>query len=374
MTTVVKAADAAQFLSLVPRMLGFRPRDSLVLVPFRGSRSVGALRFDLPAPGAPDAPAGIAATVVGMVCRIPDVDRFALIVYADAALDAAREARAPLVDAVRTRADECGLPLVDELLVGLDAWAAYDDPGRGGPSDMFDEVDGDPGVAADQASAAELPEVDPARRECTARALQALRGAVALLCGPDDADTGDPASDPPGPRIDPCALEAAVQLDDLPALFERALSWDAASLDPSSAAVLTWCLARPAVRDIALVQWCAGSTAGDEALDAQLRWEEGEEYPSHLAMFLWGEGERPVPTRLHAALALVRSVAALAPPEAQAGPLATAAWLSWALGRSTHAERYARAATAAEPEHGLAEIVLSFVGAGHLPDWAFQRA
>ena len=25
-----------------------------------------------------------------------------------------------------------------------------------------------------------------------------------------------------------------------------------------------------------------------------------------------------------------------------------------------------------EPEHGLAEIVRSFVHAGHLPDWAFR--
>lgn len=373
MTTVVEAADAAQFLSLVPRMLGFRPRDSLVLIPFRGNRSVGALRFDLPTAREPGALAGVAATVVGTVCRIPDVDRFAAIVYADAALDAATHAHAPLVDAVRTRADECGLPLVDALLVGVDAWAAQGDPDRGGPSAGLDDHSGDPDVAADQTSAADLPVVDAGRRECTARALGALRGAVALLCGPG-ADADDPAPDPPGPRIDPRALEAAVQLDDLPALFERALSWDAASLEPSAAAVLTWCLARPAVRDIALVQWCAGSTAGDEALDAQLRWEAGEEYPTHLAMFLWGEGERPVPTRLDAALSLVRMVAALAPSEAQAGALATAAWLSWALGRSTHAERYALSATAREPEHGLAEIVLSFVGAGHLPDWAFRRA
>ena len=57
----------------------------------------------------------------------------------------------------------------------------------------------------------------------------------------------------------------------------------------------------------------------------------------------------------------------------QPGPLATCAWLAWALGRSTHAELYARRACDIEPEHGLAEIVQSFVHAGHLPDWAFRR-
>ncbi len=36
MTTIVKAANAAQFLSLVPKMLGYRPARSLVLIPFAG--------------------------------------------------------------------------------------------------------------------------------------------------------------------------------------------------------------------------------------------------------------------------------------------------------------------------------------------------
>ena len=90
-------------------------------------------------------------------------------------------------------------------------------------------------------------------------------------------------------------------------------------LAPFDAAALIWCLARPALRDIALVQWCGGIAAGDEALDAQLRWESGEEYPAHLAMQMWGEGERPDPDRLEAALALSRRIAAAAPRAVRAG-------------------------------------------------------
>lgn len=202
MTTVVRAADAAQFLSLVPRMLGFCPRDSLVLIPFAGTRSMGALRFDLPAADGPGEPASIAATVVGTVCRVPGVDRFATIVYADADLDTTLHEHAPLVDAVRMRADECGLPLVDELCVAADAWGAYGDPGRGGPAAGLGDHSADSGVAADQASAADLPEVGPERRECTARALGALHAAVALLCGPD-ADADDRAAEPPSPGSTP---------------------------------------------------------------------------------------------------------------------------------------------------------------------------
>ena len=67
------------------------------------------------------------------------------------------------------------------------------------------------------------------------------------------------------------------------------------------------------------------------------------------------------------------TVAALTAAPRRAGALAVCGWLSWALGRSTHADRYARKALAAEPDHGLASIVRSFVSAAHLPDWAFRR-
>jgi hypothetical protein len=70
---------------------------------------------------------------------------------------------------------------------------------------------------------------------------------------------------------------------------------------------------------------------------------------------------------------IARHAAAIAPREARPGPLATCGWLSGALGRSTHADLYALEACEIDPEHGLAEIVRSFVHAGHLPEWAFQR-
>ena len=81
MTTIVKAASAAQFLALVPRMLGYRPTQSLVLIPFAGSRSLGAMRVDLPAdPASVDA---AAATVLGMVCRLPEADAVVAVTYTD---------------------------------------------------------------------------------------------------------------------------------------------------------------------------------------------------------------------------------------------------------------------------------------------------
>ncbi|QIG38769.1 DUF4192 family protein [Microbacterium sp. 4R-513] len=372
MTTIVRAAGAAQFLALVPRMLGYRPTRSLVLIPFAGSRSLGAMRLDLPDHDA-DVDA-LAATFVGMVCRLPDADALTAVVYTDEAFGD-RMPRAALATALGYRADECGLRLVDALCVGADAWGSYLDvdlpPGGRPIADLGDEPPGAEHLAVadgDQSSGAELDASDPAECEAVDAALRNLADAVDLLCG---TDAGAAAADD-GARVDPHALSAVCALDDLPTLFEEALTWDAADLPPYDIAVMVWCLARPALRDIALVEWCGGLDAGDEAFDAQLRWEAGEEYPAHLAMHMWGEGERPEPRRLEQALALARRVAASAPEPLRPGPLATCAWLSWALGRSTHAERYAVQACEIEPEHGLAEIVRSFVHAGHLPDWAFR--
>ncbi|WP_345801239.1 DUF4192 family protein [Microbacterium sp. AZCO] len=371
MTTIVKAADAAQFLSLIPRMLGFHPRRSLVMIPFAGSRSLGAMRLDLP----PDDESvdSVAATFLGMVCRLPGADAVASVAYTDESLAKGMPHQA-LAAALRRRADACGIRLSDALCVGADGWGSYLDrdlpPGGHPLAELGDEPPGAEHLEiadGDQESGAQLPASDLVEKEAVGRALENLAEAVALLCG---TDAGAGAA--PDRRVDPAALTAVCDLDDLPGLFEEALDWDADDLDAYDIAVLVWCLARPAVRDIALVGWCGGLDAGDEAFDAQLRWEAGEEYPAHLAMHMWGEGDRPDPQRLETALALARRAAAAAPRSWRPGPLATCAWLAWALGRSTHAEKYASRACEIEPEHGLAEIVRSFVHAGHLPDWAFR--
>jgi hypothetical protein len=387
MTTIISAGSPAQFLGLVPHILGFTPARSLVLVPFAGSRSLGAMRVDLPVDADDGGLDAVASTVTGMVCRVEDADGVAVIVY-DEPLDGGLPHR-ELVGAIRRRADASGLRLVDALLCGESVWGSYLDEEQGAPLRRLDaqpvSADELPPAVGDQASGADLPEVDAADVAQVHASLAALRTALWMLCdaerdhGSRSDDHPDRADgDPPSPlgtsvRIDPRALEAACRLDDIPEFFESALEPDAVA-DPFRAATLVWCLARPALRDIALVQWCGAIEDGDEALDAQLRWEAGEAYPDDVAMRMWGEGPRPDGLRLRAALTAVRSAAAVAPAGDRPGALATCAWLSWALGLSTHAELYARRAIELEAEHGLSEIVLSFVGAGHLPDWAFRPA
>lgn len=381
--TIVKAANAAEFLALLPRMLGFRPARSLVLVPFAGTRSLGAMRFDLP-DSSSDGHDSAAATIVGLACRVSDVDAIAIAVYTDAAFaGSTAPPHRDLVDALERRADACGLRVTDALVVATDGWCSYfDDEAPAGGRRLTELADADDGAAAeqpdpDQDAGAALPVVDAADAALVETALADLDRAVEAMCGRLDDERGARRSPKRttarSDRIDPRGLAAVLALDDLPATFESALAVGHAELDAYETALLIWCLERPAVRDIALAQWALGAGAGDRALEAQLRWEEGEAYPAHLARFMWGEGDQPDAARLDVALRLTRRLAAAAPSAHRPGALGAAAWLAWALGRSTHAAIHARTALEIDPDHGLAGIVTAFVEAGHLPDWAFRR-
>ncbi len=368
MTTTVKAADAAQFLTLVPGLLGYTPTRSIVIVPMSRARSLGAMRLDLPPGDDPGLLDSVASTVLGMVCRMPRADGLMAVAYTDEGSDPDLP-HARLAEALGRAADAAGLELRDMLVVGADGWGSHcTDSTTVHPLSQLigTGVPGLPEVQGDQSTGAVLPASSAADRRRVGAAHRSLRTALTVLCGA-------PSEMARASRVDPAALEAACELDDLPRLFERALRWDAADLAPMRAAMLGWCLARPALRDVALVQWASDIVGGEDAMEAQRRWEDGEEYPADLAAIMWGETARPEPERLETALRLARHVAVLTAKRRRAGVLAVCAWLSWALGRSTHAERYAAMAQEIEPEHGLAEIVRSFVASAHLPDWAFQR-
>ena len=78
MQTVFKAADAADFLALVPALAGYRPVDSVALVLFRGTRTAGVIRLDLGAFRDPLSVDSSAATAVGLACKVDRVDGVAV--------------------------------------------------------------------------------------------------------------------------------------------------------------------------------------------------------------------------------------------------------------------------------------------------------
>lgn len=369
MQTIVKAADPVDLLSVVPVLTGYLPSESVVFVLFEGTLSCGVVRCDLPRPD--DDVGRTAATLIGFACKTPTVDGIAIVVYTDAAYERDGDVcHTALVDALRSRADACGLEIKAALCSARDAWGSYlDDRRRRSHDEVERRADTSPlprpPSASSQATGAELPPFDLACRERVARALHRLREAQAVLLGGDAAGGATP--------VDSHALAAACALDDPAEHFEDALRWDPSRLNPYAAATMLWCLDRPILRDVAVAQWCRDQATGDETLAAQLDWHEGAEIPHRLAQHFWGDGPAPDFGRLERALALTKALASLAPRNVKAGALATVAWLSWALGRSTHACVHAMEALALDDEHTLAAIVMALASAGRVPEWAFRR-
>ena len=271
MQTVIRASDSAEFLAIVPHLAGFRPRDSLAVVLFDGKRSLGVMRLDLPHQG--DIPR-IAATMIGMMCRVERADAVVLVTYTDDPLRDAEGALAQkeLLDALLDRAHACGLWVKDALCVAQDAWGSYVDAAMG--DRPLSDIDGRaletplPPIpaGADQHTGTALPKVSARDRKETAAALAALTKAIRAITTHHPKDLSG---------VDPRALATACSLDDLPTLFEDALAWDAEGPLPTEAAALIWCLGRPSLRDIAISQWCGDLEAGRDAVEAQFvvrRW------------------------------------------------------------------------------------------------------
>ncbi|MGW9114272.1 DUF4192 family protein [Microbacterium sp. NPDC055683] len=375
MTTIIRARDARSFLSLLPHVCGYRPRRSLLVVPFEDGRTAGAARIDLPE--RPEQWPEAVAVALGMMCRLRDVTQFAAVVYTDEPLVGADGmAFAGLVEALRERADHCGLEVRDALCVAADGWGAYAD-GRPTPRPLEEiahegAVPGGDDVLPDQGAGIAPPAVDLAERERLGRAHLELGRALAVIVGDDHPGTSAiGAASSRG--IPPRALATACFAADLPVVFEECLEWDTDDLDPYLAALLVWALERPCFRDVALSQWSSDLQEGWDVLDLNERWADGDDSLPDGPLRLKGEGPRPDPDRLERALALVQRLAASAPGRSRAGALASAAWLMWALGHGTHALAYARQALAVDDQHGLAQLVGAMASHGMLPEWAFER-
>ncbi|MFT4233916.1 MAG: DUF4192 family protein [Microbacterium sp.] len=372
MTTTLRATSSQSFLSYVPHMCGFVPRESLVLIPIVDGHTTGAMRIDLPRD--PKIWPELAADAMGLICRMPDVRGLSLVIYTDDPLvDAAGDlAWRGFADYLLERADDCGLRTNDALCVASDAWGSFFSPDA--EARDLGEIDyegaipdelGSAPIGVGQLAGVALPEVDLAQTERVGRAILAVRAAMIALALQGHAKdlTTLPA----------LAIEAGLMLQDPPPAFEMALDWKG-PLEEHFAAMMIVALNGPPLRDVALTQWAGGVDEGYETLALNRRWADGDQTHPDGPVRLMGQGSRPSRARLEKALELVRQCAALAPTQEKVGPLAAAAWLSWGLGSSTRAEHYAKEVLKIDRSHGLAEIVMTFIANSYLPPWAFAPA
>ena len=369
MNTVLRATDSAEFLGLVPALAGFTPRQSIVLLPFQRSRAHGAMRIDLPHDDV-DLDDYV-DRAIGLLSQVSGTDAVAVVVYTDEASQHTPDGivlpSSVVVDELLALAADFGLHIVDALCVTPGGWASFlhDEPVLR-PLEEIPAAPSIPGLAdvtGDQDSGSALPRVDLAEKERVGRALLELTA----LIGHDTRTGAD------GARMNPQAIAAAMLLDDLPLFFEDLLDAPE-NLPPFATAALLWCMQRPPFRDVALLQWATDLATGHRALTAQLAYaEDATSVPDELGGVFLGRGTRPDIDRLTVALTIVRGAAARAPRSARPAPLTLAAWLSWALGRSSHAAHYLRLVSEIDPGYSLACLISSMIDAAVLPAWSFQR-
>lgn len=144
MTTKVKAANAGEFLTVVPALLGYHPVDSAVIVVFDGKMSRGAMRFDMPRDRT--TAAQLATVATGLVCKVADATGLAVVVYGDPGL--AEHIGSDLSE----QAESAGLYVVDALVVVDGRWA------RIGTGDELAELDAVPAQFSGIIAAGHLPE------------------------------------------------------------------------------------------------------------------------------------------------------------------------------------------------------------------------
>ena len=384
MTTIIRAAAAHDLLALVPALAGFVPERSIVCVAFRGSRSAGVLRHDLPR-RARDRPSLVSA-IVGTLCRMPGVDAVVPIAYTDRTFESSRglPERVLLALLVR-RFEQAGFQVRDALCRAADGWGSLLDPAtpaRGHALAMIDESaaatalpEGEPGHASATASA-RMPERDEGLAE-------AIAGELAAFAELDDVAT---QLDRLGDDADPVALVEAL-VEEVP---------DGPESSSVTGLRLAWFLhlaERPPIRDAMMLQFAFGPVVGaaahDDALETAERAERHGETVDELVrreLADGAEGEvsellgrlllgrstlRPDAPRVERALEATRLAAAHAPDELRVAPLCIAAWLAWSLGRGSAAGAHIDLAVEASPGHSMASLLSAFIGSGTLPEWAF---
>ncbi|MGA0568792.1 DUF4192 family protein [Rathayibacter sp. KR2-224] len=344
----IVASSPLDLLTYVPELVGFEPRRSLVLVTLCGNTTGGTLRVDLPDGGhAATDRVDFARAVVGIACKVRGADALIPILFTDESC-ASGPPHAALFAALRTAASAAGFAVHDALFVAPDGWGR--DSGVGGPREELDaawrlrRLDPDSRrVRQSPEQEASLPEVGAGQMERTMSALASLQAEE--------------------PGVDPVWFA------------EYAAQWDPGQIGPVSAALAADLVSRPWARDVLLLTWAWGASAGRRALRFQEQFSRGEPArDEQIAMALAGLGEmpRPSPERLEQGIALLRQVAARLHETERAPCLTAVAWLNWALGRSSVAGELVRRARKADGEYGFAELMETMLERGLLPDWAFR--
>ena len=381
--TILRTTTAADFLATVPAITGFTARNSIVAVLFRGKRSCGAIRMDLPPSDRTSSFRAVGSWLATNLGRLPGragarVDGVAIVIYTDETF-AARQGtpHLELWRAIQPKLRRAGITVKEAACVAADGWASYLDPGRpraGRPLTEITESSAALEAAfhsdaiPDVSGWSQLPPTDP---ELAGRVHAKI---TELLLHGDRADSFGIVREV---SFDPVALAQR-----LIAAGERG-----EAIGPGDLAELNVIAHSPASRDVLLIALAAGAEHGEKAQQQQLEYlerqaETGETFdelaekslaeraPSDDDLFLLGRSRmRPDERRLVIAIDVLRCAAAHAPASRRAGTLCILTWMLWARGSQSAAARMHELAAKCDPNLLMVETLGWLLESGY-PTWA----
>ena len=349
-------------------MIGMRPENALVVVPFLGKRAGGGFRIPLPLRLRRAEIEELARGCVRVMESIPRAGSVLAVVYTGASYESSRGIpHLELGRAVVRRLESTDLGIVGVGCVAADGWGRYTMTAEcRAPRSLAEITGSETGLFAraaapeplDIAALAELPAVSEE----------------------DRALVRDVLSSP------------ATREPDVIPLVER---WLAGPPAPRRDAALIRVLQSPALRDQTTLQIALGSGAALEARRRQLRLEalqaftgrtmdelvardleeeapDGRERAS--AALLIGTGPGPDPHRIELATTALARSAALAPVEERPPVLTVLAWCWWARGVSSLAARSLAEALRIDPRYSMALLYTSVFDVRPVPDWVIEAA
>ncbi len=376
--TILRSSTAADLLASIPAICGFTARNSIVVIPFTGKRSRGAMRMDLPRASTTSSFRAIAQTIIDLLQQMPDCDELAYVVYTDDSFASRRGI--PHLDlwrALAPRLRRTGMQLKEAACVASDGWASYLDPGRPVGGHPLSEI-------IESRMALEAAFVSDEIHDIASwNELPAADSRIARLVAQAEADLGYL-----GVRIDAFGLEHEVGPDPV-GLAEQMLKAPPAQLGAQLLAEIITTAHVPAHRDVLLHALAGGRELGEATLERSLesirareetgagfdeqalrRIASGEQHDDEL--FMIGRSQRrPDPERLTRAIEVLRRVAAHAPRRRRAGTLCVLTWMLWARGSLTAAHHMRELARDCDPELRMVETLGWLLDSG-MPQWAFQ--
>ncbi|MQA14368.1 MAG: DUF4192 family protein [Pseudonocardiaceae bacterium] len=248
--TRIRLSEPAELIAAVPHLLGFHPRDSIVVITLHGRRIGLTLRADLAAEGSEDL---LAEQLMTPIARQRPSGAVLLVLGGDS--DATALPHRRLVDAVDESLAAADIPVLHAVWAGSTSpgapWCCYDEPGCAG-------VVADPGASPIAAASVAAGTVTFDTREQLAALLEpdgpaALARRARLL---DAADAQHPLG----------GAAAAAGSASLARLYRAAAAGEL-TLDDTTVAEVASALCDHRIRDA-----CLAWSAGDGAAAAERLW------------------------------------------------------------------------------------------------------